>query len=223
MGILERFKNIMEANINALIDKCEDPEKMIDQCLRNARKDLAEVKQHTAEVMAEEKEALRKVKNCEADISKFENAAKNAVMAGNDDDARELLAKKQTCQTTLEDLNKAYEVAHENSAKMQSIHDKLVRDIDGLEARKDAVKAKVSIAKAQDKVNKLTTGTVKSEASLSAFERMEAKANKMLDEAEAAAELNLNTKSAENLVDKYSSNTAAVDDELAKLKASLGK
>ena len=54
MGILQRFKDIMASNINALLDKAEDPEKMIDQTLRNLTKDLAEVKKETAAVMADE-------------------------------------------------------------------------------------------------------------------------------------------------------------------------
>ena len=60
MGILTRFKDIMSANVNALLDKAEDPAKMIDQTLLNLRKDLAEVKKETAAVMADEKNAKRK-------------------------------------------------------------------------------------------------------------------------------------------------------------------
>ena len=55
MGILQRFKDIMAANINALLDKAEDPEKMIDQTMRNLTKDLGEVKKETAAVMADER------------------------------------------------------------------------------------------------------------------------------------------------------------------------
>ena len=58
MGILTRFKDIMSANINALLDKCEDPEKMIDQYMRNLESDLGKVKAETASVMAEEKMML---------------------------------------------------------------------------------------------------------------------------------------------------------------------
>ena len=53
MGILTRFKDIMSANVNALLDKAEDPAKMIDQTLLNLRKDLAQVKKETAAVMAD--------------------------------------------------------------------------------------------------------------------------------------------------------------------------
>ncbi len=61
MGIITRFKDIMAANINALLDKCEDPEKMIDQYLRNLEQDFSKVKAETAAIMAEEKNAKRKL------------------------------------------------------------------------------------------------------------------------------------------------------------------
>lgn len=55
-GILSRFKTIMESNINALLDKAEDPVKMADQLVRNLEDDLGKVKAETASIMAEEKE-----------------------------------------------------------------------------------------------------------------------------------------------------------------------
>ena len=55
-GIIARFKDIMSSNINALLDKAENPSKMIDQYLRNLESDLGKVKAETASVMAEEKD-----------------------------------------------------------------------------------------------------------------------------------------------------------------------
>ena len=78
MSILNRFKDIMSANINALLDKCEDPAKMIDQYLRQLKEDLAEVKQETAAVMAEEKRTKRLVDDNAAEIAKYTDLAKKA-------------------------------------------------------------------------------------------------------------------------------------------------
>lgn len=61
MAILERFADIIKANINAIIDNMEDPAKMIDQYLRDMMEDLAEVKSNTASVMAEETRTKRLV------------------------------------------------------------------------------------------------------------------------------------------------------------------
>ena len=60
-GILSRFKDIMSSNINALLDKVEDPMKMIDQYLRNLESDLGKVKAETAAVMAEETKSKREL------------------------------------------------------------------------------------------------------------------------------------------------------------------
>ena len=59
MGILERFTDIIKANINDLLDRAEDPAKMIDQYLRDLTENLAEVKKETAGVMAQESRARR--------------------------------------------------------------------------------------------------------------------------------------------------------------------
>ena len=96
MGILTRFKDIMSSNINALLDKAEDPEKMIDQCLRNLNSDLGKVKSETAAIMADEQRAKRKLDECKDEITKIQNYAAKAVSAGNDSDARLFLEKKQT-------------------------------------------------------------------------------------------------------------------------------
>lgn len=94
MSILSRFKDIMSANINALLDKCEDPAKMIDQYLRQLKEDLAEVKQETAAVMAEEKRTKRLVDDNAAEIAKYTDLAKKALTAGNEGDAQSIHHEK---------------------------------------------------------------------------------------------------------------------------------
>lgn len=225
MGILTRFKDIMAANINALLDKVEDPEKMVDQYLRNLENDLADVKKETASVMAEETRAKRELDECVKEVDKWQGIAQKAVLAGNDEDAKAALAKKASLLTKQASLEQAYTAAAENAAKMRQMHEKLVHDINDLNARKDAIKAKVKVAKTTEKVNKITSGAKDSSHSMAAFDRMEQKANRMLDEANAVTELNLSAPGMEskNLEDKYSSSSdVSVDAELEALKASLG-
>ncbi len=226
MGIIQRFTDIMSANINALLDKAEDPEKMIDQYLRNLESDLGKVKAETASVMADAEHARREVEDCQADINKMQEYAKKAVAAGNDDDAKKFLAQKAKLTENLTSLTQSYDIAKANADKMRQMHDKLTKDIADLNARKDAVKAKMRVAKAQEKVNKMTSSIGNADSNLSAFDRMEAKANKMLDQANAMAELNKSTEQ-EDISDamrKYDTvASTSVDDELAALKAELGK
>ena len=213
MGILTRFTDIMKSNINALLDKCEDPAKMIDQTLRDLREDLAEVKKETANIIADAKSADR-----------YTTAAQNALKAGNEDDARTLIAKKQQYESNLVSYKKTQELTHANADKMRQMHDKLVNDIETLEARRDAIKATVASAKAQEHINKIVSGGDKAKSSMESFERYEKKAEKMLDAATAEAELNAHTSAASTLADKYTSNgsDASVEDELAAMKAKLG-
>lgn len=228
MGIISRFKDIMSANINALLDKCEDPEKMIDQYLRNLESDLGKVKAETAAIMAEETRAKRELDECNAEVTKYQNYAVKAVEAGNDEDARQFLVKKNQLVEKQTALQQAYDLASANATKMRQMHDKLVKDINELNSKKDAIKAKIAVAKTQEKINKIGSSVAGAENSMSAFARMEAKADKMLDQANAMAELNTSTEdsSVENLAAKYESTSTTspvVDDELAALKASLGK
>lgn len=226
MGILTRFKDIMSANINALLDKCEDPEKMIDQYMRNLESDLGKVKAETASVMAEETRAKRELDECTEQVNKMQSYAEKALTAGNEADARKFLEKKQQLVSTQTALQQSYEAAEANAAKMRQMHDKLVKDIESLESRKAAIKAKVATAKAQERLNSIGSSVTGANNSMAAFSKMEAKANKMLDEANAMAELNQSQEDSDidNLAAKYDSapQDAAVDDELAALKAKMG-
>lgn len=225
MGIISRFADIMEANINALLDKCEDPSKMIDQALRKCNEELAEVKNETAAVMAEEKSAKRRVDELQAEIDKYDASARKAIQAGNDGDARTLLARKQELMNQKIPADSIYAVAKANSEKMQQMYNKLTADINTLNSRRETIKAQVSMAKAQDRVTKVAAEIGKTNAA-DTFSRMETKAQKMLDESTARAELSqaqLQGDSTAALADKYAAGTdKTVDDELARMKAEMG-
>lgn len=224
MGILDRFGDIVKANINAVIDRMEDPEKMIDQYLRKMMDDLAEVKNSTAGVMAEETRTKRLVDENEAEVKKYEEFAKRALTAGNEEDARVFLQKKQELEATGAGYQTAYAAAHENAIKMRQMHDKLVKDIETLRGRREMIKAKVSVAKTQETINRTASSAEGSQTAMDAFGRMEDKANRMLDQANAKAELNMGPiDEAKELEEKYaSSGSASVDAELEELKKQMG-
>ena len=225
MAILERFADIIKANINDLLDKCEDPAKMIDQYLRDLTEDLAEVKKETAAVMAEETRAKRMLDDNAAEVQRFEGLARKALAAGNEGDARVFLGKKQQLEEKAASLQATYDAAHANAEKMRQMHDKLVGDIETLHSRREMVKAKVAVAKTRERVNQMGASADKAAGAMSAFERMERKADQMLDQANAMAELNsAPVDEAAELEKKYASaaGDAAVDAELAKLKAEMG-
>lgn len=224
MGILTRFKDIMSSNINALLDKAEDPEKMIDQCLRNLNSDLGKVKSETAAIMAEEQRAKRVLDDCNEEIAKMQAYAVKALEAGNENDARKFLEQKASLSSKQPGLQEAYDLAHNNATHMREMHDKLVNDINELESRKDMIKGKLAVAKTQERINKMGSSVASANNSMASFAKYEEMADKALDKANAMAELNRSSsdQSIEDLSKKYDVNVS-VEDELAALKASLNK
>lgn len=227
-GILSRFKDIMSSNINALLDKVEDPMKMIDQYLRNLESDLGKVKAETAAVMAEETKSKRELDECIDSINKMQTYAEKALLSGNEADARTFLSKKGELNNKLISLQQTYDIAKENSTKMREMHDKLIKDISQLNTRRDELKAKMTVANTQEKLNKIGSSVNGAIGNMSKFDEMEAKINKKLDTANAMAELN-NSKKEENIEDliaKYDNETkntsSEIDDELSELKSKLG-
>ena len=225
-GIISRFKDIMSSNINALLDKAEDPSKMIDQYLRNLESDLGKVKAETASVMAEEKRAKRELDELNEQIAKMQSYAEKALILGNESDAKLFLERKNQLSKNQTSLQQSYDIAAENAEKMRGMHDKLVKDIGQLNARRDQLKAKLSVAKTQEKLNKIGASLDGAKGNLSAFDKMEEKINKKLDEANAMAELNSPKEdNIDDLISKYEDNkvtNSEVEDELQALKNKLG-
>ncbi len=227
MSILSRFADIISSNINNLLDKAEDPQKLIEQYMRDMTADLAEVKKETASVIAEETRAKRNLAANQEEVAKYANLARRALEAGNEADAKIFIRKKQSLEQVGESLQQVYDVAASNAQKMRQMHDKLVMDIRELQDRKTAIEAKLKIAKAQEKVNEIAGATAADRvaASMNAFARMEDKVNKKLDEAMAMAELNTEqvdeTAMAELRYQESVANTK-VDLELEEMKRELG-
>lgn len=215
----------MEANINALLDKAEDPVKMADHLARDLEKDLGEVKAETVSVMAEEKRAKRAYDEGVAEVEKLQRYAEKAVLAGNDADAKVFLSEKAAKAANLESLKGAWDLAAANAAKMREMHDKLTEQLKQVEDRKAAIRAKAAMVKSQQKANEIKSDLGGS--SLAAFDALEEKLNRKLDEAEAAAELNTKKDDMADLMAKYDDDAtvqdSGVEDELAALKAKLGK
>lgn len=227
-GILSRFKDIMSSNINALLDKVEDPMKMIDQYLRNLESDLGKVKAETTAVMAEETKSKRELDECMDSINKMQTYAEKALLSGNEADARTFLSKKGELNNKLISLQQTYNIAKENSTKMREMHDKLIKDISQLNTRRDELKAKMAVANTQEKLNKIGSSVNGAIGNMSKFDEMEAKINKKLDTANAMAELNNSQKeeNIEDLIAKYDNETkntsSEIDNELSELKSKLG-
>ncbi|WDM22336.1 PspA/IM30 family protein [Paenibacillus polymyxa] len=187
MGILSRFRDIMKVNVTALMDKVGDPEKTIDDYMRNLNSDLGKVKAETASVLADERRTKRALDECKAEIKKLQHYASKSVEAGNEEEARKFLERKGLQAEKLEQLQTSYDVASTNAVNMKKMQEKLVSDMGQLEARHAELKGKMAVAKAQQTLNSIGSKN-------SAFEVMEEQVNRAYDEAMAIAELRAGTK-----------------------------
>lgn len=223
MSILRRFKDIMSSNINALLDRAEDPEKMINQYLRNLNNDLNKVKSETATVMANEQRALRELEECRANVEKMETYAMKALEADEEADARKFLQRKAVLTEQEVELAKAHELAEANSSQMREMHDKLVSDIQELESRRSILKGKAAVAKTQKRMNEMGSSVKGAAATKSAFDQMEDRINQSLDESKAMAMLNKTEEDdIDDLMDKYTDTSETeIDAELAALRRKM--
>ncbi|WP_159883258.1 PspA/IM30 family protein [Paenibacillus puerhi] len=225
MEILSRFRAIMASNIQAILDKADDPEKTIDEFMRSLTSDLGKVKAETASVLADEQRAKRALDECRGEIRKLQSYAEKAVEAGRDEEARKFLERKRPLADKEEKLQASYDLASSNAASMKQLQDKLVADIGKLEARRVVLKGKMAEASFQQKVNASGSSTAGGQNSI--FDSMDEKVDRAYHEAMAIAELRAGNKKDDidelfAQFEKQASNNDP-DDELAAIKEKMKK
>jgi phage shock protein A len=219
MGMLDRLGTIIRSNINDLIDRAEDPEKMVKQLLEDMENDLIEVKKAVALAIATEKKLGNEADEHQKKADEWQKKAELAINSSRDDLAKEALSRKKTEQTTADGFKAQYESQRKNVSVLREQLSQLEGKIAEARIKKDLLIARSRQAEAQENIQR-TIGKVDTSGATSAFERMEAKVEER--EASAAALTDLNGDSLEAEFKKLES-TSDVDDELAALKAKMGK
>ncbi|MEF3356082.1 PspA/IM30 family protein [Paenibacillus sp. GYB006] len=186
MSILSRFRDIMKANMHDLVTKAEDPEKMMNNYMKQLNIDIGKVKSETASVAAEEKRAKRALDDAKAEVNKLQRYAEKAVESGNEEQALQFLDRKVAQAEKLGELEARYERASSNKKNMKQIQDKLISDLNILEKRRAELNGKIAATAAQQKINAMGSNA---DVSGSVFDVIEEKVNKAYDEAMAIAEL----------------------------------
>lgn len=229
MGILSRFGDIMRANINDLLAGAENKnaEKLLNQYLRDAREDYAQVKNETASVMAEEAAAKRRLDEVNDQIARYERYAQAAVQAGNDADALKFLEAKGQLQPKKEDAQNAYYQAQQNSERMRQMTKKLLTDIQTAESKIGELKAKLRIAESKEKMQQLTE-KIGGKSALGNFDSLADSIQKRIDAADAKEALNAELSGDMGMSDlekKYAGVSGGVSSaqmELEAMKARMG-
>lgn len=186
MGILSRFRDVMKANMNGLLDRADDPEKAVNAYMRSLNSDLGQVKAETAAVLADESRAKRELDECITEVRKLQRYAEKSVESGEEEKALKFLEKKAKQAEKGEELQAAYTRASAKAEMMKQMQTKLVSDLTRLEARYAELKGKMAAAKVQQQINSGNDAAGRARAALNA---MEEQANLALNEAMALAEL----------------------------------
>lgn len=219
MGIFSRMSDVIKANINDLLDKAEDPEKMIKQMVLEMEESVNKATLSVAQSIANQKQIQRRLDKEQSNLEDWQSKAEQAINAGRDDLAKAALEKKLVIQKNVNDLQPTFVTAKATADRLKNQLDQLKKKLDEARSRQNTLIARSNAAKAEKQLNQAMSG-VGSDA-FSKFEKMESKVEQMESEAEAFGELNSSDTSLEEEFANLSS--PDVDDELAKLKAQLNK
>lgn len=188
MAILDRISRLVRANVNDLIDQAEDPEKMIDQIIRDMQGSITTARAQVASMIAQEKELEADLQESEQLALEWGEKAKRAVAAGKDDLAREALRRKH-------DANDNVEIYREQLATQEHTVAKLKQQLQLLESKyqstlsqRDSLIARQRRAAASQKVADRVTSLSPLDAS-SELDRMERKIRS--NESRAAATIEM--------------------------------
>jgi phage shock protein A len=216
MALFDRIARLFKSNVNDIIDKAEDPEKMLKQIVEELNQDLLQVKTQVASAIATEKQLYTKYQQHQSEADKWAQKAELAVDKGADDLAREALQRKVTSQQTADGFRAQWEEQKKSVTLLKDNLNKLESKISEAQTKKDLLVARARRADAEQRIQQTLSKSGTSTA-MGAFERMEAK---VLDkESQAAAYGELAGDTLESKFEALGTGSAAVEDELAALKA----
>jgi len=222
MGIFSRLGQLLKSNINELISRSEDPEKMLNQVIIEMNNQLVEARKQVAVAIADEKR-LRKQWEAELNLTRdWKKKAMMAVRAGDDVLAKEALARKKEHEELSEQYQKQWESQKNGVEQLKGALRQLNNKIEEAKRKKNLLIAKKKRAEAQQTIQNTMSG-LNEAASFETFERMENKIEQMEAEAEAAAELSGQI-TGDTLSQKFEQleASAGVDMDLLELKGEMG-
>ncbi|EGR2402382.1 phage shock protein A [Vibrio cholerae] len=218
MGIFSRFADIVNSNISALLDKAEDPEKMIRLIIQEMEDTLVEVRTNSAKAMADKKELARKVESIEQQLEDWQNKATLALTKQREDLARAALIEKQKLQHVLKGLHTEQTLVEETIEKLTGEIGKLETKITETRAKQQALAIRSQAASHRRDVQRhLHAG--RTEEAMAKFEQFSRK----VDELEAEADLYAQSGQARSLEQEFAELQAQdeIEKELHKLKAQM--
>ena len=218
MGIFSRFADIVNSNISALLDKAEDPEKMIRLIIQEMEDTLVEVRTNSAKAIADKKELARKVDSIDQQIEDWQAKATLALNKQREDLARAALIEKQKLQKVLKGLHTEQTLVEETIDKLTGEIAKLESKITETRAKQQALAIRSQAASNRRDVQR-HLHTNRTDEAMAKFEQYSRK----VDELEAEADLYAHSGQGKSLEQEFAELQAQdeIEHELAKLKEQM--
>ncbi|ELV8683853.1 phage shock protein PspA [Vibrio fluvialis] len=218
MGIFSRFADIVNSNISALLDKAEDPEKMIRLIIQEMEDTLVEVRTNSAKAIADKKELARKVDAIDQQIEDWQAKATLALNKQREDLARAALIEKQKLQNLLKGLHTEQTLVEETIDKLTGEIAKLESKITETRAKQQALAIRSQAASNRRDVQR-HLHTSRTDEAMAKFEQYSRKVNEL----EAEADLYAQSGKGKSLEQEFAELQAQdeIEQELAKLKEQM--
>ena len=234
-GLSGRMSTVVKAKVSKLLDRAEDPAETLDYSYQKQVEQLQNVKKGIADVVTSKKRLQLQEEKLRQQVVKLDTQARQALAAGNEELARTALERKNIAQTELQSLDTQLEQLEQQQQQMTESEQKLRTKIEQFRSKKEVIKAQYSAAEAQVRISEAATGVGEQMADVGlAMQRAVDKTEQMKARADAVGELEkagtfediTQLGEGQDDIDRQLaqlSSGAQVDDELAKMKADLGK
>jgi len=171
MGFFERIRRVLKGNLNQMISRAEDPEKMLNQLISEMSQQLKESKNSVASAIVDEKRLERLTKNAYEETRKYEEQARAFVKAGKDAQAKEALLRKQEAEKQAIQYREQWEAQHASVDKLKQALRQLQQKIDEAQRKKNLLIARSKRADAQRKIQE-TISSFNNNSAFETFDRM---------------------------------------------------
>lgn len=221
MAIFQRLGDLIKSNVNDLIDRAEDPEKMVKQIIIDMEKQVNSATQALGQAMGSEKQALKQLEQAKKSSAEWEAKAKLALQAGNQELAKKALENKVSVDNNVKSLETSYNTISKEVSELRDRLQVLRSKLEEARSRQSMLIARSKMADAQKDVAEALSGTDSSSA-FSKLDKMEERVQGKEALAEALGEMSGDTTFAKDEFKELESNQA-VDAELARLMAEMGE
>lgn len=221
MAIFQRITDLLKANINDLIDRAEDPEKMVKQIIIDMEEQVSSATNSLGQAMASEKQALKQLENTKKLVTEWEQKAKLALEANKQELARQAIRNKLDAEQNVKSFEKAYNEIHLQVKELQTRVENLRSKLEEARTRQSLLVARMKMADAQKDIVTTLSGT-NTDSAFSKLDKMEQKVVEKESQAEAFTSLHDGNSAVKDEFAELESNQA-VEAELEKMMKELNK